>query len=120
MSDTELPSKGSSSSTSNRRLLHGLFIGVDVRNGCAVVKASVEVPTPKSVQDTVFCVSSSDFSTVCLCGGLLKCLGVCGNSGIGPFRGCCLGFLSAAQQLTHKPTVVFLFWAPFGTTLVPD
>ncbi len=53
MSDIELPSKGSSSSsTSNRGLLHGLFIGVDVRNGCAVVKATVEVPTPTLVQDS--------------------------------------------------------------------
>lgn len=53
----ELPSKGlsSSSSSSKRGLLHGLFIGVEVRNGCDAVKA-VEVPTPKSVQDTVFCV----------------------------------------------------------------
>ncbi len=68
MSDIELPSKGSSSSsTSNCGLLHGLFISVDVRNGCVVVKATVEVPTPKSVQETVFCapVDTKKRQTMC-------------------------------------------------------
>lgn len=59
----------------------------------------------KMISDIVlFCVlcSSCNFSTV-LSGGLLKRLGVCGNSGIGPFRGGCLGFLSAGRQLSHRP-----------------
>ncbi len=36
--------------------LHGLLIGVDVKNGCEAGKTAVEVATPTSVQDTTSCV----------------------------------------------------------------